>query len=111
MKAQNEVHKEEITENLPLAKGDSELKEIPVPEMKKSVSPAKAPKQYDFRSSTENFSTNSFINRKKEFTFQELFNKYDQKRKDEYKNLESAAKDYGGLQFNTYDWNFAPYLL
>ena len=28
-----------------------------------------------------------------------------------HENLESRARDMGGLSFNTYDWDFAPYLL
>jgi len=46
-----------------------------------------------------------------ELSLEEYFQKTETDPKISYENLLSSAPDFGGISFNTYDWEFAPYLL
>ncbi len=47
----------------------------------------------------------------KDLTVEEYFQEPDPDRRLSYENLLSSVPDFGGVTFNTYDWEFAPYLL
>jgi hypothetical protein len=51
------------------------------------------------------------LKKEDEKSIEEYFEKSDNEKGLTYENLLTSVPDFGGVSFNTYDWDFAPYLL
>ncbi len=119
--AQDQYQNEEKPAGNPYSDGDFDVKELPVVPVEPSPLNEQASKQKK-ELSKENQLTESASNRYeyRKFSRQELLKKnpsatdYQQQRildRPLYDNKKFSSEDLGGLSFNTYDWDFAPYML
>lgn len=101
LKAADENPDTDISEGLPYAQGLSEVRNYPnVPEEENLEEKGKRPVE---------LSENSFL---AAFKRQQKLSQQQKKNVEApFENLESTAREYDGFSFNTYDWNFAPYLI
>lgn len=104
-------------------KGEFEFRELPqnqtplggpVPAAQNEV-PNEAGKKEEFQdeNATEIFATNGGDKFSKEYLTDKNYPQQAGQRlpKGQYDNQESRAEEMGGFSFNTYDWDFAPYML
>lgn len=119
--ARDEYQKNDRPAGNPYSEGDFDVKELPVVSVEPSPMNEQASEQKK-EVSKENQLTESSSNRHEyqKFSRQELLKKnpsstdyQEQRRLDKplYDNKQFSAEDLGGFSFNTYDWDFAPYML
>jgi hypothetical protein len=115
--ARDEYQKNDKPKGNPYSEGDFDVKNLPLVPMEPT--PLTEQKK---ELSKENQLTESSSNRYEyqKFSRQELLKKrpsvtdyQEQRRLDKplYDNRQFSAEDLGGFSFNTYDWDFAPYML
>jgi hypothetical protein len=119
--ARDDYQKNDRPAGNPYSEGDFDVKELPVVPVEPKPLTEQTAEQKDERSKEKRLtevSSNRYEYQK--FSRQELLKKnpsvtdyQDQRRLDRplYDNKQFSAEDLGGLSFNTYDWDFAPYML
>jgi hypothetical protein len=119
--AHDEYQKNDKPKGNPYSEGDFDVKNLPVVPVEPTPLTEQVPEQKN-EISKENQLTESSSNRYEyqKFSRQELMKKNpastnypEQSRLDKplYDNKQFSADDLGGFSFNTYDWDFAPYML
>ncbi|UCE05021.1 MAG: energy transducer TonB [bacterium] len=116
--ARDEYQKNDKPEGDPYLEGDFDFKNLPVMPVEPAPLTEQAHEQKD-ELSKQNQLTESSSNRYvyQKFSRQELLKKNESapnyQRLDRllYDNRKFSAEELGGFSFNTYEWNFAPYML
>ena len=119
--AQDQYQQKDKPAGNPYSEGDFDVKELPVVPVEPTPLIEPAPEQKDKLSKEKQF-TESSSNRYEyqKFSRQQLLKKnpstpnyQEQRRLDRplYDNNKFSAEDLGGFSFNTYEWDFAPYML
>ena len=94
----------------PYAVGDFEFKEYEQP----SAGPAQPDRERSFEEGKEGESSGyAVLDGKVDYLEEMKANRYEKDSRESiaYKNLLSSADRQGGISFNTYNWDFAPYML
>ena len=106
-KAKNPTKKEKQINDQPYSETNEKIPQIP----QEKSNPVFKAKDNNFFSTIDQLTLQNLSFQSKDLNFAERFKQQKDVRKESKKQLESAVRDFGGLQFNTYDWDFAPYLL
>jgi len=119
--AQDQYQPKDKPQGNPFSEGDFDVKELPLVPVEPTPLTEQAPEQKDELSKAHQL-TESSSNRYEyqKFSRQQLLKKNpsipnypEQRRLDRplYDNKQFSAEDLGGFSFNTYEWDFAPYML
>ena len=100
---------ENLSDNLPYSEGYAEAKNYPQ-QISPEIAETEPTDQKDNPQHSENTPNDAFMTALKEMQ-QQLQNDSQDFPEPAFKNLDSSVIDHGGFSFNTYNWDFAPYLL
>ena len=102
--------KDDLPNDLPYSEGFAEAKNYPQQKIPEIAETQPDQQSKEIPEPSENPPNEAFITALKEMQ-QRLKQDNQESPEPSFKNIDSSAIDYGGFSFNTYNWDFAPYLL